>query len=419
VSTQETQIIFQSHRRLLRIFVAGMLGVHLLFFVMQWERIARGYPDFTIFYAAATIVGEGSGQKMYDGEAQYRVQKEFAGDIDSRRGPLPYNHPPFEALIFLPLTLLPYRYAFLVWDMLNTVALFGVSLILRRHLSVLRAIRPWEFVLGSMAFFPVFATLLQGQDSILLLLLFVLGFNALKIDADFSAGCWFALGAFKFQLVLPLILLVVFWRRKRVAMGFVLVSCILALISIMLVGWEGMLRYPAYVLRIARASSLGGVPPQLMPNVRGLVEGWSVTSGSFNFGTVVGAALVLMVSSIVFFFAAWPRAGPQERELDLRFSLAVIVTVLVSWHTNAHDLSLLILPLTLVADYFIALPVKTRRRNLALIVPVLPILVSPLWIVLWLGNGKVNLMALPLLWWVWEVGRELSPVASRVTELRS
>jgi glycosyl transferase family 87 len=414
VSTQETKIISQSHRRLLRIFVAGMLGVHLLFFVMQWERIARGYPDFTIFYAAATIVGEGSGQKMYNGEEQYRVQKEFAGDIDSRRGPLPYNHPPFEALVFLPLTLLPYRYAFLVWDMLNTVALFGVSSILRRHLSVVRAIPPWEFVLGSMAFFPVFATLLQGQDSILLLLLFVLGFNALKIDADFRAGCWFALGAFKFQLVLPLILLLAFWRRKRVAMGFVLVSCILALISIMLVGWEGMLRYPAYVLRIARASSLGGVPPQLMPNVRGLVEGWSSNSG-----TVLGPALVIMGSLSLFFFASWRRAGLQERELDLRFSLAVIVTVLVSWHTNAHDLSLLILPLPLVADYFIALPVKTRRRRLALIVPVLPILISPLWIVLWLGNGKVNLMALPLLWWAWEVGRELSPVASQMTEVRS
>jgi len=391
-----------------------MLCLHLLSFVTLRQRIQRGYPDFTVFYTGAKIVREGLSRRMYDAAVQNQVQKEFAGSINSRRGPLPYIHPPFEALLFLPLTWLPYRYAFLVWDLLNVVALFGVSLILRHHLKALRAVPPWEFVLCSLAFFPVFATFLQGQDSILLLLLFALGFNALKIDADFRAGCWFALGTFKFQLVVPLVLLLFLWRRKRVAMGFVLVSGILALVSALMVGWHEMVSYPAYVLRIAAAASLGGVPPALMPNLRGLVEGWS-----HNFASVLGMGPVTLGLSILFFFTAWRLAARRQTDRNLQFSLAIIVTVLVSWHTNAHDLSLLILPLTLVADYCLSLPGMTSRRIFALIAPVLPILISPLWIALWLGAGKVNLMALALLWWAWEIGKEISRATPHQTKLRS
>ena len=192
-------------------------------------------------------------------------------------------------------------------------------------------------------------------------------------------------------------------------MGFVLVSGILALVSALMVGWHEMVSYPAYVLRIAAAASLGGVPPALMPNLRGLVEGWS-----HNFASVLGMGPVTLGLSILFFFTAWRLAARRQTDRNLQFSLAIIVTVLVSWHTNAHDLSL-----TLVADYCLSLPGMTSRRIFVLIAPVLPILISPLWIALWLGAGKVNLMALALLWWAWEIGKEISRATPHQTELRS
>ena len=395
-----------ARRRLVRLFVAGMLCTHLLVFVTLRERIRRGYPDFTIFYTAGTILRQGLGRELYDPNVQYRVQKEFAGEIQSRRGPLPYNHPPFEALFFLPLTLLPYGQAFMVWDLLNGIALFGVALVLRRHLNALRAIPPWEFVLAFFAFFPIFASLLQGQDSILLLLLATLGFDAMKRQADFAAGCWLGLGTFKFQLVIPLVLLLVVWRRKRVGAGFLMTSLVIALVSVMVVGWEGILRYPAYVLQIARAPSLGGVPAELMPNLRGLVEGWS-----FHLAPVIQIGLIVAGSGALLVFAATKGGSLLPQQLELRFSLAIVVTVLVSWHTNAHDLSLLILPFVLLTYYCQSFLAKEPGRRLALLLPALPMLISPLWIVLWLASAKVNLMAIPLLLWAWEIGREISQLA--------
>jgi len=37
-----------------------------------------------------------------------------------------------------------------------------------------------------------------------------------------------------------------------------------------------------------------------------------------------------------------------------------------------------------------------------------------LWIALWIVIGKVNLIAVPLLWWTWKIGNQLSrPEPSR------
>ena len=37
-----------------------MFSLHLLFFINRRERIKLGYPDFTIFYTAGTILPTGS-----------------------------------------------------------------------------------------------------------------------------------------------------------------------------------------------------------------------------------------------------------------------------------------------------------------------------------------------------------------------
>jgi hypothetical protein len=395
---------FKSQQRLVWIFVAGMLCLHLLFFVSLRERITRGYPDFTVFYTAATMVEARLGHQLYDTRLQYEVQKKVVGEIPERRGPLPYIHPPFEALIFVPLSRVPYPEAFAVWDIVNLAVLFGVALLLRGSLTTLRLLPPWEFFIGSLAFFPVFDCFLQGQDSILLLLVCVLGFNALKRDADLLAGCWFGLGTFKFQFVLPIVLLLVIWKRRRVAVGFTVVSVVLVLISARLTGWQALLHYPAYVLEITKSPGLGGVAAGFAPNLRGLTLGL-LSPFSKHLGTAVG----LLASAALFLFAAVKgREASRPNRLELQLSLAIAVSVLAAWQTNMHDLSLLALPLALIADYCLRALTQEPRRRRCLLLPVLPVLISPLWIALWLVGGAANLMAIPLLWWVWEIGKEMS-----------
>jgi hypothetical protein len=379
-----------------------MLWLNLLFFNDFRKGMKSGYTDFTVYYTGATILREGRGHDIYNRRVQYEVQEDFAGHIPFRRGPLPYIHPPFEALIFVPLTLLPYSQAFVVWDLLTVVMLFGVGALLRRSIVTLRSIPPWQFVIGALAFFPVFSCLLQGQDSVLMLLLCVLGFNALKRNADWLGGGWLALAAFKFQFIVPIMLLLFVWKRRRAAIGFAAVAAVLVLASVALSGVAALLKYPGYVLEIVRNTGLGGVPPELLPNLHGLAMGWPPP-----FSGTVGVALAALISAILFLFAAWSGREKEAPEaLELQFSLAVVVSVLIAWQTNLHDLCLLILPLVLVTDYCVRYSPPAARS--AVLLPALPVLISPLWMFLWLGIAKVNLMVIPLLWWAWKIGTELS-----------
>jgi hypothetical protein len=121
------------------------------------------------------------------------------------------------------------------------------------------------------------------------------------------------------------------------------------------------------------------------------------------------------MSGLLLGFAAIKGRLAARDHLDVAFSLAIVVSALVSWHTNAHDLCLLLLPLVLLADYGWTSLLESPGRRAALLIPALPLLISPLWIVLWLENGNINLMAIPLLWSVWQISRE----AARIAGLRA
>lgn len=336
-------------KRFLLIFLAGMFLIHALVFWSLRDQLRKGYPDFTIFYAAGRIVRQGMASQLYDSALQFRTQQEFASRVETRQAALPYNHPPFEVLLFVPLAGLPYFAAYLLWDLLNLLILAALPFLLRPYLPLMQRAPGvfWPFV--SLAFFPVFIALLQGQDILLLLLLFTLTFVALKKKADFSAGCWLGLGLFRFHLVLPLLLILLLHKKRKAIFGFALVAFALGLISTVVVGWKQALAYPAWVWHIERVMGQGATLVATMPNLRGLMQSIGLAHASqatANSVIAILSAALLLVTS-----AKWNFAG-SGAVFDLGFSLAVVTTVLVGYHVIAHDLCLLLLPVLLVANRF-------------------------------------------------------------------
>ena len=393
-----------------------MIAVHLFFLWRVRARIEQGDPDFTVFYTAGRMLRQGLGPHLYDPRAQREVQAGFAKDFDVRRGPLPYIHPPFEALVFLPLTYLPYPQAFVVWNLLNLGMLFGVGLVLRRWLPSLRRVSVVGWVLLSLAFFPVFANFHQGQDAILLLLLVSLSFRALDRDADFLAGCWFGFGVFKYHLTLPLALILAVWRGRKLFSGFAVSSAAEVAISCALVGWKGVFEYPAYAWRVVSEPALGGIPPRQMPNLLGLLGGWFSFGGSrWVLPVVVGAcsaALMIRVCGL--------RGLVQEKErFRLGLACAVMAALLVGYSTNSYDLSLLMVSLSVVVDYGLRTEPGHFAKTLRLMVPAVPLLISPLWFFLWMRWERINLMGLFLLWWVYVIRKELHRLTDSSSTIHS
>ena len=383
-----------SSKRLIVILLGGLVLIHALLFWNLREQIRNGYPDFTIFYSAGKIVARGMAHRLYDKDLQFQVQREFTKDVKIRQAALPYNHPPFEALIFAPLSYLTYVNAYLLWDAMNLCMLLATVLILRPHISVLQSAPVGFWFLSILAFFPIFVALLQGQDSIVLLLLLSLVFVTLKRRHDFCAGICLGAGLFRFHLVIPVFLLLLVRKNWKAAMGFASVGIGLTLLSFAMMGWDGLLQYPAFVLEVERSLSQGTRIVTDMPNLRGLADLFSSGRGPYAFLTVAATAFVM-------FGLAASRWHPALDDLgfDAGFALTVVVTLLIAYHALVHDLSLLLIPVYLTLDF---VQHRQMQRNLQalLLVPVIFFtLMGPLQMMLWFRAGRFSLVALVLLVW--------------------
>ena len=387
----------------------GIVCLHAAMFVKARWQVAEGYQDFTIFYSAARIVRKGLGYQLYDLQVQYRVQQEFASGVSIRQGALPYNHPPFEALLFLPFTWLPYLAAYIAWDVVNLLFLLVILWKLRPHVPMLRQAGIGCGLIAALAFFPVCVALLQGQDIILLLLLLTLVFDSLKRERDLAAGCWLGLGLFRFHLILPLVFVLVFRKQYRAVLGFAGVACGVVLVSAALVGWQGMWGYPHYVWHVEQA--MGQRVPSDMPNLRGLLA----TFFSGLIAKVPLLCLTAVLSAGLLLLAAAKWTVRSAATFDLAFSLSAIVTVLVSYHAFAYDLCLVLVPVALILNYLGTHRQVDQTTRLMLLGPILILYLSPLHMILWLRYGVLSLVAPVLVVWVWGIAREILRVENSTT----
>ncbi len=331
-----------------RLYLAALLVIYTLVVWNARDLILQGYPDFTIYYTAGTMLRQGLGHSLYDNTRQYEVQQEFAPRVATRMGALPFNHPPFEAILLLPFAYLPYRLAYFLWTLANLAILTVLPRLVRPYVSGMERWSAARWSLLSIAFFPIFFALLQGQDAILLMLLYGLAFVALKRERLWWAGACLAGGLFKFHLVLPFVFLLLLqqrtWpRRGKILAGFTLVASLLAVISLAAVGIHQILAYPHYVLTLEETMAKGAIMPSDMPNLRGVLY---LIASKLPHLDLLSVAL----SGIIFFVAAWISFSNSKNDRDdnLKFALAVFATVLVSYHGLGYDLCILALPIVLL-----------------------------------------------------------------------
>lgn len=381
----------------LAIFLFGMLLLHLVLFWRVRDVIAKGYPDFTTFYMAGKMVRVGLRHELYDLASEWRVQQEFAPWVSIRQAALPYMHAPFEALLFVPLTVLPYGVAFAVWDGFNLLILLALPYLLRPHLAVLQNVSPLVVFGVELAFFPVVFVLLQGQDVILLSLFYSLAFIALKEDAQGRAGFWLALGLFRFHLIVPFVLVLFFSRQYRLITSFIVTALALAGVSAWLVGWRNLLHYPGYIWWLEQHKSKVILTPSQTTNIRGLLD----TLLAKRLPATLVLTAVMLLSAVVLFLAirTWGKAGRSKTGFDIGFSVTLVAAVLVGYHSFIYDLAALLIPIAVSLGLLVQDGHLSRYVRLSFVISLLAIFCTPLYLWLWFRTGHPNLMAVFLLLW--------------------
>jgi Glycosyltransferase family 87 len=384
-----------SHRHRMRsipgFLCLGLILLHLMVFWQAREQILAGLPDFRIFYTAGLMLRRGEGHVLYDDALQSRTQREFVPASTADNSPLPYNHPPFEAVLYVPFTYIQFLRAYSVWFLINGLLLAISIYTVRPWIPRAAAEFPELLFLAPLAFFPVFYAFMQGQDSILLLTLYCLAYAAFRREKDVQAGVWLGLGLFKFHLVLPFAFILLLARRWRAIGGFALTAAAEVIVSWAIVGWRELLYYPRYAWHVNRLEVRAVIIPQYMPNLRGLLTGWN-ESAAMRWRLEL---LVLVASLCLVLWASrqWISWDLLHAEAwNTRFSIALITTFLVGYHGYNQDLSIVLLAIAITINGLIESDNSMVDTALRVVVGLM--FLSPLYLLLTLRYNHQNLFAL-------------------------
>jgi hypothetical protein len=367
-----------------------------------WPSIRDGHADFRNLYAAGYMVRTGNGYLIYNFDATKLAQDTV---VSKWNVTLPYIRPAFQALFFAPFTFLSYRNAFFLFLALN-LALIALAIHLL-HQSLPALDRFHFFSAAMFLYFPLILALLQGQDSILLLTLLAGAAMSIKSGREFLAGSLVALGLFKFQLVLPIFLLFLLWRRWRFAAAFTSTATILAAISIAITGRAATIDYFRTMLGLGSAFKFNSgltLNVAIMANLHGL------SAAIFN-GSSLVMPVTLAATTAIVLFAALIR--PQ---FDQALYVAIPVSALVSYYMYVHDMSILLVPIAAaIASAQSNAQPRTKRVTIlyimAILLLVIPIVSLFIQIPAWIGQVPllIAFTVLSTLFWSARSKRILTP----------
>ena len=312
-----------TRRFALPVFLVLLVPLELLLHVIQDRKL-----DFAVFYYAARMVRDGRGGQLYDAAVQAAYQVRFHRPPD-----FTFNYPPVALLPFLLLASIPMMAAYTVWTAANLALLAKTARMVNGYLRWLTGDWP---VLLALAFLPTGVCLVHGQFSILVFFLFTASFLAWQKGRPVLAGAILAVATFKFQLVVGLMAIVFLKREWKFIAGFCAGLIPMISISVLLAGPAALAKYPSFLKTIA-AHAGPSIDPGAMANLRGLLF------FTLRHDPPLWAVVLLSAALVVWAARKWDG-------LESGFAIAVVATVLVSYHSNPQDLTVLLLPLGLAAS---------------------------------------------------------------------
>jgi hypothetical protein len=284
--------------------------------------------DFRAYYIAGYMLR--TAQPLYDSALEMEVQNR---NVSAEAIAVPFLHPAYEALVFVPLSFFTYVNAYWVWFGVNLTILACVYRLLRPELLSLSLVAPWMAPAALAAFLPLGAAIVQGQDTLVVLLFLALAFARFRSSTGlFVAGMLLGLAVFRFQIMIPIIVCFLLWRRWKIVLGFSVTALAAALLSLAVAGFRP---YVNVIFSLSLKPELAYLGPVYrMPNLRGLIH------------SLGGSESMILLASLAI-LAVTVMAG-RGRELQQQLACAVAAAALIGYHAFVYDLSILLIPLALL-----------------------------------------------------------------------
>lgn len=295
-----------------------------------WYKDAEGTllgADHLAFFHAARLVREGRQGDLYD---YTRLSEEgYQKGIIGWNWPAyeAYRNPPFYALLYLPTTGLSYYASFLIWTAVG-FALLALAIVL------LRPARPARAFLWAVAFYPVFATVSFGQNTLISLAVFAAVYRLLESDRRFAAGLVAGLLWFKPQLLLGLFVWWAFEPRRylRTWLGVAATGIVLAAVS-----WGALPEASrAFVESLRTNVTFGG---EKMWNKHTPKAFFEMLAPGLPSGVYWGLAAAVSALCVA---VAWTVARRTGAPVAVMFPVAVFLSLFASPHALIYEWALLV-----------------------------------------------------------------------------
>lgn len=210
-------------RRLRRFSLAALAGAVLGFSVFWFTSDGlrsrdggRVGGDFPAFYGAGQILRNGGMASLYEPETQRRTQASMLPGVE--HGWVHFAYAPQVAAAYVPFTYLDFKHAYLVHTLLMAACAVAAVWALGTALPSVRA-NLFPAIAASMTFYPMYRSIVGGQNTALTLL-FAAGTVALLARRrDVAAGLWLSLLLFKPQFGLPVAAILAIGGYPRVLVG--------------------------------------------------------------------------------------------------------------------------------------------------------------------------------------------------------
>lgn len=297
--------------------------------------------DFIEFYNAGRILNHFGSQRLYDFQLQQDLVQELVPGFS-----VPYVTPPYVAILFSPLALLPFSFAFLIWIFIS-VALYAGAVSLIARLELL----PRGMTLLICLAFPPFLmlTIAGGQISAIGCFIFALWIYLMKRERKFLAGLVLGLILYKPTLAVFVVPALLFGKQFRMLCGFGAVSAVLVALTIWMLGPTGSIQYVTILREFSSLVGQGYTPASMHVDLASMVR--QIIH--------VDVRYAVMLMGLPFVYLT--RNNPER---------AILPTLLFNSYAPTYDLILLV-PL-LVLTY------KSVNRNLQVVLFVASFLTVPL-----------------------------------------
>jgi len=305
--------------------------------------------DFPSFYASGRIVTNIGFDELYNLDQQIKWQKDLFPDL---RSYLPFAYPPFVALAYAPLSLIPYRIAYLLNLLAFVSAFFMAFVSLKRIIPGLDEFFLPVFTL-SFTFYPFLKSNLCGQNTALTLMLFTLIWRFTLEKRQYLAGIFLGLLLYKPQFGIPLMGLFVLSGRYKIAFSGVTIGCLIVAISLFFTGIQPYKEWYDFINWFSTADA--NINGHNAVSWIGFLEAAFGTDNKTAF--VIGIACCLATVSIISYI--WTIGGAKS-DFNAQMGLAAVSVILIPPHLMFYDAGLIILTYAVIIT-------KIRNRKVELI----------------------------------------------------